>query len=103
MPCGSFCLNSVPIVVLNCFSFLHCMVCYLDGNWMLGNLIFRTEWVLLSVIVCMMSLHQSLIGSNSTSEGFQPPLVNSDAVCEHLFYFNQFCYGLKPEICDIFV
>lgn len=57
-------------------------------------LICGTKWILLSVI-CMMSLLQSLVGSNSASEGFQPPLVNLDAM--------QFCCGLKPDMCDIFV
>lgn len=66
-------------VVLNCFNFLCCLVCYLAGKLVFA-LIFRTKWIVLPVIMCMMFLHQSIIGSNSTSEDFQPPLVNLDAV-----------------------
>lgn len=57
----------------------------LDAGKLVFALIFRTKWIFLSVI-CMMSLHQSLIGSKSTSKGFQPPLVNLDAMHVNTYF-----------------
>lgn len=42
--------------------------------------------------------------SSRTDEGVQPPVVDLPGVHTNVsFYFNQLCYGLKVEICNIFV